>query len=162
PPRGPIKGGSVFIRHIVEYCIAMKQSIYVGEGTNEFEMVDLDDTVDLYLRVFDLAFKTDKPTTSAYARYFVPTAGPTSWKTLVTAIGGELARRGLVTNATPHSIALADIRDPHIMLVVSASSHRIVADRPKELGWKARPVNLEDYMKADLDIILQQMVQNVT
>ncbi|KAI0040282.1 NAD(P)-binding protein [Auriscalpium vulgare] len=118
PPRGPFQVGSFFTRNIVQFCIAMKQPTYVGEGTNEVDIVDLDDTVDLY--------------------------------------SAHIGPRAQDREAThERSIVIADLENPPIMLFVVAASARVVADRPKDLGWKARPVNLEDYVKADLDIILQ-------
>ncbi|KAI0038117.1 hypothetical protein FA95DRAFT_1600200 [Auriscalpium vulgare] len=44
---------------------------------------------------------------------------------------------------------------PSALFNVAAASARVVADRLKELGWKARLENLEIYMKVDVAIVSQ-------
>ncbi|KAI0041066.1 NAD(P)-binding protein [Auriscalpium vulgare] len=148
--RGPVNNGSFFLKFVVQFYTALQRAVYVGEGSNHFTLVHIDDVVDLFLRVFELSVKPSV-STSPHARYFIATSGPVAWKTIATVVGGELARRGLLADSTPQSVALADLPP---MVSFMGASERVVGERSLALGWKARPVSLEDNIERDIDAVL--------
>ncbi|KAI0056495.1 NAD(P)-binding protein [Artomyces pyxidatus] len=148
---GPINNGSIFFKYVAQALIAMQRIVYVGEGSNQFTIVHIDDVVDLFLRVFERARKGAPPGESPYARYFIASSHGIEWKTILMVVGNELVRRGKLADGTVHSVSLSDLGPSFGFM---GSSERLLADRSKALGWNPRPVNLEDYVQADLDVVL--------
>ncbi|KAI0054437.1 hypothetical protein BV25DRAFT_1843656, partial [Artomyces pyxidatus] len=91
--RGPINNGSAFFKYVSQALIAMQRIVYVGEGSNQFTIVHIDDVIDLFLRVFERARKGTPPGESPYARYFIASSQAVDWKTVVTIVGNELVFR---------------------------------------------------------------------
>lgn len=81
----------------------------MGEGTNQFQVVHIEDTVEYYLRVIDLAANGKDAGVSPYERYFIVAAASVNWKTIAQMISEDLHRRSLLERSTPESVALSDL-----------------------------------------------------
>ncbi|KAI0347359.1 NAD(P)-binding protein [Trametopsis cervina] len=139
---GPISNGSFFTKAVASIYKAMGGPVYVGEGSNEFLLVDLEDLVDIYLRVFELATSNTAHATS-YSRYIFATSNGANWKDIAAVFGPELARRGVLKTSEPRILTGAQVPDGVAFL---AASQRMVSKRAELLGWQPRKVNLADYV----------------
>ncbi|KAI0056500.1 NAD(P)-binding protein [Artomyces pyxidatus] len=154
-PRGPLGGCSTSFKFIAKLLQSMGRIVYPGEGSNQFTFVDLDDTVDLFIRVFERARKGAPPGESPYARYYIATSTAVDWKTMAVVIGGALARHGKLTDSTAYSIPTSEF-GPALEPLLGGSL-RIQADRSKALGWTPRPVDIADYIEGDIDALLSAL-----
>ncbi|KAI9437198.1 hypothetical protein H4582DRAFT_2129619 [Lactarius indigo] len=68
PATGPITTSSLFFRFITGLALKQKKSVYVGEGSNVFYGVCLDDLVDLYKLVFERILSREDASASPYAQ----------------------------------------------------------------------------------------------
>ncbi|KAI0310349.1 hypothetical protein OF83DRAFT_1178644, partial [Amylostereum chailletii] len=127
---------------------------YVGAGSNEFQLVHIEDLVDYYLRVVEVAAGGKDVGASPYARYFVVTANAVSWKEIATVVAGALYRRTILESGAPTAVDMAEL-DPGIFFV--SANERVVAERGRALGWKARRVELKEYINESIDEVLEGM-----
>ncbi|KAI0056479.1 NAD(P)-binding protein [Artomyces pyxidatus] len=152
--KGPINNGTFFLKFLVQVYTMLQSSVYVGEGTNHFAIVHIDDVADLFLRVFERSQAGVPEGESPYARYFLATSNGVEWKTIATSVGAALARRTVLADGTPKVVSVGDL-DPSIQFL--GSSERVEADRSKSLGWNPRVIDLEDYVQPDIDAALDGM-----
>ncbi|KAH9041085.1 NAD-binding protein [Lactarius pseudohatsudake] len=157
PPTGPVPSASVFFHFMTQLALGFKKAIYVGEGSNIFYTVRLDDTVDLYRRVFARILDRADAKASPYARYYIAVSTPLSWKDIMTVFGGVLARKGKLEDATAHSISLSEASYPASIFLGSSQHAR--GERAKALGWVPRPVVLEDWAEVGISASLEKLQQ---
>jgi nucleoside-diphosphate-sugar epimerase len=69
PSTGPVPTASLFFRFITEVTLAFKKAIYVGEGSNVFYMVRLDDLVSFYRLLFARILSGEDANASPYSRH---------------------------------------------------------------------------------------------
>ncbi|KAI0249453.1 hypothetical protein BJV78DRAFT_1227496 [Lactifluus subvellereus] len=143
PPTGPVPAGSVFFKFMTQLALAFKKAIYIGEGSNVFYTLRLDDLVDLYRRVFARILSRADAKASPYSRYYIAVSTPHPWKHIMTVFGGVLARLGRLEDGTPQSVPIS-VLPPPANLFFGASQHAC-GERAKALGWEPRPVVLEDW-----------------
>ncbi|KAJ3733199.1 NAD-binding protein [Lentinula guzmanii] len=153
PSLGPIGKSSFFVKAVVQMSLVNKRALYVGEGSNEFNIVHIDDVVDLYCRVFELSTEEKGlQSFNPYARYFIATSKSISWREIATFAGASLYKRDILKRPEPLSVNLTDL-PPYFAFL--AASERIVAVRGKELGWAPRDVSLERWFQANVDAVLE-------
>ncbi|THH15266.1 hypothetical protein EW146_g5180 [Bondarzewia mesenterica] len=152
PSLGPVGKASFFLKGTTHIVLSRKSAVYVGEGSNVFYVVHIDDVMNLYLRVFELAVAEKEAAVSSYTRYFVASSQPAAWKTIMTLLASTLHKRGLLESPEPQSVSIGDLLPYEHFL---AKSQRIVTDRSKSLGWNPRPVVLEDWFEASVDAVLE-------
>ncbi|KAI9436010.1 NAD-binding protein [Lactarius indigo] len=157
PSTGPVPTASTFFHFMTQLALGFKKAIYVGEGSNIFYAVRLDDLVDLYRRVFARIIGRDDAKASPYARYYIAVSTPLSWKVIMTAFGSILARKGKLEDATAHSISLSEVPFP-ASIFLGASQHAR-GERAKALGWEPRPVVLEDWVEGGISASLEKLQQ---
>ncbi|KAI0314826.1 NAD(P)-binding protein [Amylostereum chailletii] len=149
--KGPVKSARSFFTRFLAQLFSQLGGVYIGEGTSEFLFVHIDDLVDLYLRVIDIAVEGKDSGASPYERYYYVTANGVAWKEIAGSIAGELQRRGVLKDGTPKAVKLVDLNNP--LLAFVAMDEHMVAGRGNALGWKPRHVELKDYMEDGLDEI---------
>ncbi|KAH8980019.1 hypothetical protein EDB92DRAFT_1954368 [Lactarius akahatsu] len=91
-----------------------QRACYFGEGTNMLYLVDVNDLADLYLRVFDRVLTGADRDACPYERYYIGAVNALPFKAIMTAIGESLARRTLLEDGTPESIAVDQVPDPWV------------------------------------------------
>jgi len=143
PPSGPVPAVSTFFQFITKLALDHKKAFYIGEGSNVFYTVYLEDLIDLYRRVFKLILSHELAKESPYTRYYLGTSTPLAWKEIATSFGKALQKMGKIKHAEPQSINEVDLynltNSPEVKVYMS-TSQKVQAERAKALGWNPRPV----------------------
>jgi len=161
PPRGPVPASTVFFFFNLQLILALKKPVYVGEGENLFYAVLLDDLVDLYRRIFARILSREDAQASPYSRYYIGVSNPISWKHIMTVFGSVLARFGKLEDGTPQSTPSADTLPPPASMFLGASQH-LRGTRAEKMGWKPRPVVLEDFADEGTTSALAKLASSQT
>ncbi|KAI9435623.1 hypothetical protein BJY52DRAFT_1131015, partial [Lactarius psammicola] len=109
PFTGPVTTSSQFLRFITGLELKQKKSVYVGEGSNVFYGVCLDDLIDLYMRVFARILNHEDANANSYAGYYITTSTPLVWKDIATLLGKTLKQTGKIEDEVPQSISVAGL-----------------------------------------------------
>ncbi|KAI0298776.1 hypothetical protein B0F90DRAFT_1730957 [Multifurca ochricompacta] len=136
PPTGPVPAGSYFIKFMTQLVLAFKKALYIGEGSNVFYTVQLDDVVDLYRRA------------SPYSRYYIGVSTPHSWKHIMTVFGK-------LEDGAAQSVSISVIPPPASLFLGASQNAR--GERAKALGWEPRPVVLEDWAEEGITSALAKL-----
>ena len=83
----------------------------IGKGTNVWDGVHIDDLVDLYLKIFELAQRNENEPVgqaSPYSRFYFGSTASFEWGVLIKKLAGMLYSRGLVENADVVSLRVED------------------------------------------------------
>jgi len=147
---GPVNRISQQIPTLIKEILAQKQTVYVGEGTNEWNNVHIDDLVDLYIIVTNLALSELGPAAKvdSYNKFFWGSVGKHVWGDIARKVGTILHGQGLIDSAEAKSIP------PRKDLGAIASNSITIADRGLKNGWQPKGVPLED----TLEETIQQVV----
>ncbi|TDL24605.1 NAD(P)-binding protein [Rickenella mellea] len=150
--KGPVNQISMPVPGMIRVALRKRQTVYVGEGTNKWSNVHIDDLMDLYLIVFKLATSGRDPATSPYAKFYFASAGEHAWGDVAKDIAPLLHKRGLVDNDKAVSVPLMeDIR----LTKLTASNSRSVPDRGFALGWKPMAKSLKETLEEDIDAVVE-------
>ncbi|KIM29664.1 hypothetical protein M408DRAFT_67513 [Serendipita vermifera MAFF 305830] len=101
---GPGNKISQQIPTLIKEILAHKQTVYVGEGTNEWNNVHIEDLVDLYIIVTNLAISELGTKTDPYSKFFWGSVGLHTWGDIARKIGNILYAKGLIDKVEPKSI----------------------------------------------------------
>ncbi|KAH9055692.1 hypothetical protein EDB87DRAFT_1834003 [Lactarius vividus] len=153
---GPVTTSSLFFRYLTGLALKQKKSVYIGEGSNIFYGVNLDDLVDLYVRVFTRILSREDAKASPYARYYIAANTPLVWKNIATLLGKTLKQMGKIEDAVPQSIPVADLSEssPEVPVFIGASQN-VQGERGKALGWYPSEVVLENCMDEGVKVALE-------
>ncbi|KAH9969496.1 hypothetical protein BC827DRAFT_1262726 [Russula dissimulans] len=121
------------------------EPIYVGEGLNVFYMVRLDDLVNFYGLLFEHALSGVDAKASPYSRYYIAASAPLVWKHTATVVGATLKKLGRLEDDEPESVPASALQPPGNLFV--GMSQNVRGERANALGWKPRPVVLEDWVE---------------
>ncbi|KAH9167711.1 hypothetical protein EDB89DRAFT_1996444 [Lactarius sanguifluus] len=149
---GPVLAGSVFLKLLIQLATERQCACYFGEGTNMLYLADVNDLADLYLRVFDRVLTGADRDASPYERYYIGAVNALPFKTITTAIGESLARRTLLEDGTPESIAVDQVPDPFSRMW--ATTQRLEPTRGKRIGWNPRSVDIREFLNESIDAAL--------
>jgi len=112
---------SLFFKFITEVTLAFKKPIYVGEGSNVFYMVHLDDLVNLYGLLFERALGGVDTKASPYSRYYIAASNPLAWKHIATVSGATLKKLGELEDDEPQSVPVSSLQPPYVLLASNLS-----------------------------------------
>jgi len=157
PGTGPVPSPSIFFDFIMQIAFGFKKAVYVGEGSNLFYMVLLEDLVDLYRRVFARILSREDAKAGPYARYYIAVSTPMTWKHIMTIFAGVLKSKGKLEDATAYSIPLIGGTPPASTFL--GASQNLLGERAKELGWEPKPVVLEEWVDAGISSALEKQKQ---
>ncbi|KAI9437202.1 hypothetical protein H4582DRAFT_1958547 [Lactarius indigo] len=149
---GPVLAGSVFLKLLIQLATERQRACYFGEGTNMLYLADVNDLAGLYLRVFDRVLTGADKDASPYERYYFGAVNALSFKTIMTAIGESLARRTLLEDGTPESIAVDQVPDPFSPMW--AATQRLEPTRGKRIGWDPGSVDIREFLNESIDAAL--------
>lgn len=149
---GPVLAGSLFLKLLIQLATERQRACYFGEGTNMLYLADVNDLADLYLRVFDRVLAGADKDASPYERYYIGAVNALPFKTIMTAIGESLARRTLLEDGTPESVAVDQVPDPFSR--VWAATQRLEPTRGKKIGWNPRSVDIREFLNESIDAAL--------
>ncbi|KAG8906512.1 hypothetical protein FRB99_006732 [Tulasnella sp. 403] len=149
--RGPVRNMSVQVNELIRISVRRKQAVVAGEGTNRWGSVHIDDLVELYGLVLDLALSGDN-TNRSYANFFWGTTAEYVWGDIARELARLLHKRGLVSSAEAHSVPAEEV--PRYIVTNS----RTVANRSLALGWKiGSQKSLIEALPEEIDLTLAQM-----
>ncbi|KAH9979193.1 hypothetical protein BJV74DRAFT_888117 [Russula compacta] len=155
PSTGPVPAASLFFKFATQLALEFKKAIYVGEGSNVFYMVRLDDLVKLYRLVFERILSGEDTKASPYSRYYIGASNPLPWKHMATVFGATLKQMGKLEDEKPQSIAVSSLQPPQTVFV--GSSQHVLPERAKALGWEPRSVVLEAWAKEGIEAALERL-----
>ncbi|KDQ11527.1 hypothetical protein BOTBODRAFT_177147 [Botryobasidium botryosum FD-172 SS1] len=144
---GPLWRDPVIYRFFVTPSIRRGYSIYVGEGSNVYETIHVNDLIDIYLRVFKLSLE-GPPKTNAYQRYFIATARRHSWKDVMTSIGDALYDQGHIKTPGAQSVSF---QEAGRLARFMASNCNCLAKRAAELGWAPKEKSYVEAIGLDIE-----------
>lgn len=155
PSTGPVPAASVFFKFLAEIALGYKKAVYVGEGSNVFYMVRLDDLVSFYRLLFARILSGKDANASPYSRYYIAVSNPVPWKHMSTVVGATLKRLGKVEDDKPQSVSISELQPP-VDTFVGKTQH-VRGERAEALGWKPRPVVLEDWAEEGFKSALEKL-----
>ena len=121
---------------------------YVGDGTAFASTVNIGDTVPFLTKIVGIA-GTEKPTGSAYSRYYILQGERVTWKDLGVALGKVLYKKGIVSSPEPKSVPAAEAGAGEIGVLIG-SNMLVQGDRAARLGFKATYPSILIQMQEDL------------
>jgi len=147
---GPGNRISQQVPTLTNEILSHKQTVFVGEGTNQWNNVHIDDLVDLYIIVTNLAIAELGPAAKvdSYNKFFWGSVGKHSWGDVARKIGKILHSQGIIDKVEPKSIPFR----PELGAI--ASNSITIPDRGLKNGWEPKGVPLED----TLEETVQQVV----
>ncbi|KAI0319896.1 hypothetical protein OF83DRAFT_1169811 [Amylostereum chailletii] len=152
PSKGPVNVPNPFLKLVVPLFLSLKHGACVGQGTNEVPLVYVDDVVDYFLRVIELAYSVWDAGSGPYQRFFVVSASVYSWRNISRAVAGAMHRRGLLEDDSLVSVP------PHgevsRQLQHFSENALIVAEKGKALGWGPLRVDTREWFDEILDDFL--------
>ncbi|TDL24607.1 NAD(P)-binding protein [Rickenella mellea] len=150
--KGPVNRISIQVPGMIRAALRRKQAVYVGEGTNKWNNVHIDDLMDLYLIVFKLATSGEDPETSPYAKFYFASAAEHTWGDVARDIAPLLYKRGLVKNQEAISVPASEDRE---LTMLTATNSRSVSERSFALGWKPKSRSLKETLEEDVDAVIK-------
>ncbi|KAI0312936.1 hypothetical protein OF83DRAFT_1066409 [Amylostereum chailletii] len=160
PADVPVNGGTIFLKIMAQGYLKAKSGIYVGEGTNRTQLVHIDDLVDYYMRVTDVAANRKDAGASPYARYFIVTTQEIPWKNIVNIVTEELHRHNLLESATPVSVTVPEFESYVAYAPIFSADICIATRRGEGLGWKPRHLGLVDEIRENMKAVVDAVAMH--
>ncbi|KAG9005687.1 hypothetical protein FRB93_009613 [Tulasnella sp. JGI-2019a] len=152
--RGPVRNISQQVNGMIRIAVKNKQVLRVGAGTNVWDNVHINDLMDLYLRVLDLALLNIDIPGSPYERFFWGSAHTHIWGEVARDLAMLMYKRGLVDRDEVRSVNVEDEPD----LIGVATNSRTIANRSlRMLGWMPTGKSLADMLEEEIDLTLSQL-----
>ncbi|KAJ9609847.1 hypothetical protein H2200_006176 [Cladophialophora chaetospira] len=121
---------------------------YVGDGTAVASAVHVADAVPFLSKIVSIA-GTEKPTGSAYSRYYILHGERVAWKDLSVALAKVLYAKGTVSEPEPKSVPAAEAGEGEVGVLI-ASNMLVKGDRAARLGFKVTHRSILDQLQEDL------------
>ncbi|KAF9479340.1 NAD(P)-binding protein [Pholiota conissans] len=141
-PSGPLVDLNIQNRHsiqlpfIIKPSIARKQGAYIGKGLNAWSAVDVNDTADLFIVIFDAAISNSPAAghgTEGY--YFAENFEYTGFEAAKT-ISEKLFELGIASSPEPNTFTQDELdKNFGSFWTVLATNSRAKGDRGRALGW---------------------------
>ncbi|TDL19371.1 NAD-binding protein [Rickenella mellea] len=152
--KGPVQRTTLTYRWLTGASLGAGAAFYLGEGSNVLGFVHIDDILDLYLKVVDLALSTNGPAkTSPYERYFIGSVEQSTNKELMEAIAKRIHASGKLPTAEPKSVTAEEAG----MLALLGGNMLLKPIRGREIGWVPKGPSVYDTIDADLEAVLKSM-----
>ncbi|KAG8882967.1 hypothetical protein FRB97_007454 [Tulasnella sp. 331] len=154
--RGPVRNISQQVNGMIRIALKEKEVLRVGAGTNEWNNVHIDDLMDLYTLVLDLALSDTRIPNSSYARFFWGSAHTHVWGEVAKDLAVFMYRKGLVDSDEVKSVTVSEYPE----LIGVATNSRTVANRGlRVLGWKPTGRSLKETLEEEIDLTLSQTLR---
>ncbi|KAG8849565.1 hypothetical protein FRB96_000715 [Tulasnella sp. 330] len=144
------------VNGMIRIALKEKEVLRVGAGTNEWNNVHIDDLMDLYTLVLDLALSDTRIPNSSYARFFWGSAHTHVWGEVAKDLAVFMYRKGLVDSDEVKSVTVSEYPE----LIGVATNSRTVANRGlRVLGWKPTGRSLKETLEEEIDLTLSQTLR---
>jgi len=149
---GPVHRISQQIPTLIREILAHKQIVFVGDGTNEWNNVHIDDLVDLYIIITNLAQSELVPAAKvdSYTKFFWGSVGKHTWGDVAHQIGTLMLPLGLINSLEHKSIPLR----PELSAI--ATNSLTVADRSLKNGWTPHGPSLEQTLEETINLVVKE------
>ncbi|ETI27423.1 hypothetical protein G647_09613 [Cladophialophora carrionii CBS 160.54] len=148
PNIGPVPNLGVAYNILTSNAKQLGYAPYVGDGTAVASTVHIADAIPFLNKIVGIA-GTEKPTGSAYSRYYILHGERVSWKDMSTALAKVLHRKGDLSSPEPKRVPSAEAGAGEIGALV-ASNMLVQGDRAARLGFKATHPSILVQMQEDL------------
>ncbi|KAG8930777.1 hypothetical protein FRC01_002281 [Tulasnella sp. 417] len=159
--RGPVRHLSVQVNGLIRTAVKHGQVLQVGPGTNIWSNVHIDDLVDLYVLVFNLArsSRQSQEEVDPYERWFWGSSTRTHlWGDVAGALAKIMYAKGIVKKEGVRSVSLGEEEySQEFGLVTTAHNSRVVANRGFALGWRPQGPTLEDTLASEVEWTLAEL-----
>jgi nucleoside-diphosphate-sugar epimerase len=151
---GPVRKLTQQLPNMVRAAVKHRQTYYVGEGTNIWMNVDIDDLEELYVLVLQKAITQagEGKNGSPYANFYWGSVNRHCWGEVAKLLAPLLFAKGLVDSPEAKSIT----PDTEPLLRGCANNSVTKADRAFALGWKPKGKTLEEAIPEDVELTLAQ------
>ncbi|EXJ69102.1 uncharacterized protein A1O5_08037 [Cladophialophora psammophila CBS 110553] len=121
---------------------------YIGDGSAIASTVHVEDAVPFLTKIIGIA-GTEKPTGSAYSRYYILHGERVAWKELSSVLAKILHAKGVVASPEPKSVPAAEAGEGEIGLLIAANM-LVQGDRAARLGFRATHPSILVQIQEDL------------
>ncbi|OAP59885.1 hypothetical protein AYL99_04887 [Fonsecaea erecta] len=121
---------------------------YVGDGSAVASTIHVADGVPFLTKIVGIA-GTEKPTGSAYSRYYILHGERVPWKELGSVLAKVLHAKGVVASPEPKSVPAAEAGQGEIGSLIAANM-LVKGDRAARLGFKATQPSILTQIEEDL------------
>jgi len=120
---------------------------YVGEGTNAWDDIHIDDLSDIFLRVLKRGLDKADAGKSSYTKFYWGVAQPFVWRDFAKASAKALHAHGVVNSSEATSATLEEIQKVQgVLAFMSASNCRAFSGRARSIGWAPKASGILDYV----------------
>ncbi|KDQ21224.1 hypothetical protein BOTBODRAFT_25650 [Botryobasidium botryosum FD-172 SS1] len=152
----PVNKISQQVPTIVRTALERGHAAYIGEGTNLWNGVSIDDTAELYVLVFRYALKqneTPAPPAHKFSNFFFGSGEAFAWGDIARAVGKSLHARGLLKS--PEATSVEPGND--FFTAYTGSNSRSNAERSRtQLGWKPKSRSIFEALEDDVEAVLKR------
>ncbi|KAJ7101336.1 NAD-binding protein [Mycena belliarum] len=148
---------SMALPYLITAALDRGQAGMVGEGKNVWQIVDVDETADLYIKLYD-AIVADEATGHGRNGFYFAANGEQEFYPLVKAIGTALVALGKSTSAEPTTFTQAELDKYFGGSAVLGTNSRCRATRSLSLGWKPvkSPGDMLESVKPEVEAIIKK------
>ncbi|KDQ21225.1 hypothetical protein BOTBODRAFT_25651 [Botryobasidium botryosum FD-172 SS1] len=152
----PVNKISQQVPIIIRAALEKGHAAYVGDGTNVWNSVNINDTAELYVLVLRYALKqneTPAPPAHKFSNFFFGSGEVFAWGDIARAVGKILHARGLLKS--PEAISVEPGND--FFTAYTGSNSRSNAERSRtQLGWKPKSRSIFEALEDDVEAVLKR------
>ncbi|KIX93585.1 uncharacterized protein Z520_10763 [Fonsecaea multimorphosa CBS 102226] len=145
---GPVPNLGVAYNILTSNAKQLGFAPYVGDGSAKASLLHVGDGVPFVTKIVGIA-GTEKPSGSAYSRYYILHGERVAWKELSSALAKVLHAKGVVASPEPKSVPSAEAGQGEIGSLIAANM-LVKGDRAVRLGFKATHPSVLVQMQEDL------------
>ncbi|KAG9096424.1 hypothetical protein FRC06_008677 [Ceratobasidium sp. 370] len=155
---GPGNKKSIQLPKVIEIALRRRAVSHAGDGSNIWINIHIGDLIRLYLVALNYALlQHEKGTkTDAYDNFFFAASGEASIHHITELIAPILYKKGLVDSAQVQSISHEEEKE---LAMYIGHTSRAVSKRAESLGWSAKEEGLDEAIKKDMEVILQDLLK---
>lgn len=140
---------------MIRVAAKRRELIYIGTGTNIWNSVYIEDLMNLYGLVFDLALSGKDTNTDAFARFYFGASAEFYWGDVAKALAKLLHATGLIDSPEPKSVTRDEVT---FHLLSTGTNSRAVANRGYALGWKPEGPTLFETLEEEIAITVPELL----
>jgi len=146
PGRGPDNGRSVQVYNLTKLMLEQKRGLQVGQGTNIWTQVHVQDLSVLYLLLGEAAAQNGGKATWGQEGYYFAENGEFMWGSIAAAIAMDANKKGLLPSADLTSLSSDEAQKlrPRLQYMVGSNSRCKAIRGRKLLGWEPKERRLID------------------
>jgi len=151
---GPVSKTSIFVKYVGGAILQHKTAFTIGEGSNVFGFVHIQDLTDFYVDLFGRVLKLDGKAVggSPYSRYYIISKESLPAATVQASIAGELHKRGLLPSADVVTLSFEQLGP--LAKLVGANTLLNPNRARQDFGWEPKHTLITETVVDDVDALL--------